>query len=756
MEIDLNHALKDGDFEKHGGGNLCSLSPSSSASCSSSSNSVVPSVPSSIYFELWHACAGPLTSLPKKGSLVVYFPQGHLEQSAAASNFPCLDVPAYGLHPQIFCRVVNVQLLANKENDEVYTQVTLFPQPELEEKYLEINVHEELGVEEGNVGLPSKSTPHMFCKTLTASDTSTHGGFSVPRRAAEDCFPPLDYKQQRPSQELVAKDLHGVEWRGDNGELRLGIRRAGRPRNSLPSLLSNQHTHLNILSSVANAISTKSMFHIFYSPRASPAEFVIPYQKYVKCISHPITIGMRFKMRLEKDDTADRRCSGVITGIGDLDPHKWRDSKWRYLKVRWDEELVSDHQDRVSPWEVEPFVSLPGMTSMSAPRPKKPRTSLMPSSPDNHLAGGTGFLESDESVRSSKVLQGQEKVIFGQPQHIGDRIDHPLEFEMHKFTGTGIVPTNISEPLKEPLTTYTGFMESSRFQKVLQGQEIFPYGVLHGGTRLDNIAWKKNDLGCNMFNMYQRPHPNFYPFVSENIGNTYTTKNDKYKMNCDSIQPYMASFQGGNVPSDVSSIQRMFPGIVRDDICNPSETEIVLEQRLSENVTPSIDVDPKNHAELNNATNSGCKLFGFSLTGEISTSNSQSSSRRSCTKVHKQGNLVGRAVDLSRLNSYDDLLSELERLFNMEGLLRDPEKGWQVVYTDSENDMVVVGDDPWHEFCEIVSKIHIYTKEEVEKLTVGMTSDDTHSCLEEAPAAMDASKSSSVGQPDSSPTVIRI
>lgn len=40
-----------------------------------------------------------------------------------------------------------------------------------------------------NVGKPM--IPHMFCKTLTASDTSTHGGFSVPRRAAEDCFPPL-------------------------------------------------------------------------------------------------------------------------------------------------------------------------------------------------------------------------------------------------------------------------------------------------------------------------------------------------------------------------------------------------------------------------------------------------------------------------------------------------------------------------------------------------------------------------------------
>ena len=31
----------------------------------------------------------------------------------------------------------------------------------------------------------------FFCKTLTASDTSTHGGFSVPRRAAEKNFPPL-------------------------------------------------------------------------------------------------------------------------------------------------------------------------------------------------------------------------------------------------------------------------------------------------------------------------------------------------------------------------------------------------------------------------------------------------------------------------------------------------------------------------------------------------------------------------------------
>ena len=52
------------------------------------------------------------------------------------------------------------------------------------------------GEEEDTEAMVKATTPHMFYKTLTAPDTSTHGGFSVPRRAAEDCFPPLDYKQQ--------------------------------------------------------------------------------------------------------------------------------------------------------------------------------------------------------------------------------------------------------------------------------------------------------------------------------------------------------------------------------------------------------------------------------------------------------------------------------------------------------------------------------------------------------------------------------
>ncbi|KAI5356410.1 hypothetical protein L3X38_009305 [Prunus dulcis] len=37
-----------------------------------------------------------------------------------------------------------------------------------------------------------------FCKILTASDTSTHVGFSVLWTHADDCLPPLDMSQQPP------------------------------------------------------------------------------------------------------------------------------------------------------------------------------------------------------------------------------------------------------------------------------------------------------------------------------------------------------------------------------------------------------------------------------------------------------------------------------------------------------------------------------------------------------------------------------
>ncbi|KAF2541199.1 hypothetical protein F2Q68_00031499 [Brassica cretica] len=74
---------------------------------------------------------------------------------------------------------------------------------------------------------------------------------------------------------------------------------------------------------------------------------------------------------------------------------------------------------------------------------------------------------------------------------------------------------------------------------------------------------------------------------------------------------------------------------------------------------------------------------------------SQSRQIRSCTKVHMQGSAVGRAVDLTRSECYEDLFKKLEEMFDIKGELLESTKKWQVVYTDDEDDMMMVGDDPW-------------------------------------------------------------
>jgi len=63
-------------------------------------------------------------------------------------------------------------------------------------------------------------------------------------------------------------------------------------------------------------------------------------------------------------------------------------------------------------------------------------------------------------------------------------------------------------------------------------------------------------------------------------------------------------------------------------------------------------------------------------------------------KVQMQGVAVGRAVDLTTLDGYDRLINELEEMFDIKGQLQHRNK-WEIVFTDDEGDMMLVGDDPW-------------------------------------------------------------
>ncbi|VYS48029.1 unnamed protein product [Arabidopsis thaliana] len=111
------------------------------------------------------------------------------------------------------------------------------------------------------------------------------------------------------------------------------------------------------------------------------------------------------------------------------------------------------------------------------------------------------------------------------------------------------------------------------------------------------------------------------------------------------------------------------------------------------------------------------KKFGQSQTlrSPIEIQSKQFGSTRTCTKVQMQGVTIGRAVDLSVLNGYDQLILELEKLFDLKGQLQTRNQ-WKIAFKDSDGYEMLVGDDPWPEFCKMVKKILIYSKEEVKNL----------------------------------------
>lgn len=64
-------------------------------------------------------------------------------------------------------------------------------------------------------------------------------------------------------------------------------------------------------------------------------------------------------------------------------------------------------------------------------------------------------------------------------------------------------------------------------------------------------------------------------------------------------------------------------------------------------------------------------------------------------QVYKAGS-VGRSLDITRFNNYHELREELGQMFGIKGQLDDPlRSGWQLVFVDRENDVLLLGDDPW-------------------------------------------------------------
>nr|XP_016486318.1 PREDICTED: auxin response factor 9-like isoform X1 [Nicotiana tabacum] len=628
-----------------------------------------------LYHELWKLCAGPLVDVPKDGERVYYFPQGHMEQLEASMNQELnLRIPSFNLQPKILCRVIHTQLLAEQDTDEVYAQITLMP---------EAAEQAEPTSQDPCLPEPQRPKVHSFCKVLTASDTSTHGGFSVLRKHANECLPSLDMNQQTPTQELIAKDLHGTEWhfkhifrgqprrhllttgwstfvsskrlvagdsfvflRGENGELRVGVRRLARQQSSMPSsVISSQSMHLGVLATASHAVTTQTLF-VYYKPITS--QFIIGLNKYLETVKHGYSVGMRFKMQFEGEESPERRFTGTIVGIEDLSS-QWKDSTWRSLKVQWDEPASISRPDRVSPWEIEPFVA-------SVPNPLVPP-----------MAGKNKRHRPHIETKISEPASSVASAVWN------PSIDSP------QFNTTGINSSTLTSHTDSGCGWRLPHLNASSSMLVDETEDSKSASAWSGYPSVLSSQFSK---GTNQ------------PILSPT---------DERK--CETITT--CRLFGIDLKSTlISTAEAPLP--------KPANISNVSTERASPNTVPAGDSDQNSDLSIDFKDQKQGQLQ--LLLKEVQSK--QNCSTRSRTKVQMQGVAVGRAVDLTALKGYNELIKELEEMFEIQGELH-PRNKWEIVFTDDEGDMMLMGDHPWLEFCNVVRRIFIVSSQDIKKWSAG-------------------------------------
>lgn len=779
--------------------------------------------------ELWHACAGPLVCLPTIGTRVVYFPQGHSEQVAASTNKEVDGhIPNYpNLPPQLICQLHDVTMHADVETDEVYAQMTLQPlnPQEQNDAYLP-----------AEMGIMSKQPTNYFCKTLTASDTSTHGGFSVPRRAAERVFPPLDFTQQPPAQELIARDIHDVEWKfrhifrgqpkrhllttgwsvfvsakrlvaGDSvlfiwnekNQLLLGIRRASRPQTVMPSsVLSSDSMHIGLLAAAAHAAATNSRFTIFYNPRASPSEFVIPLSKYIKAVFHTrISVGMRFRMLFETEESSVRRYMGTITEVSDADPVRWPSSYWRSVKVGWDESTAGERPPRVSLWEIEPLTTFPMYPSLFPLRVKHPWYSGVATLHDDSNAlmwlrgvAGEGGFQSLNFQSPGMGSWGQQRL---HPSLLGsdhDQYQAVVAAAAASQSGGYLKQQflHLQQPMQSPQEqcNLNPLLQQQILQQTSQQQIVSPdaqniQSVLNPSAiqqqlhHLQQMQHAHNDQKQKIQSdqPYQVPSSTVLPsptslpsHLREKFGFSDPNVNTSSFISSSSNESMLESnfLQGSSKSVDLSrfnhpaaseqqqqqqqqvawkqkfmgSQSMSFGGSV--SLNSPTSKDGSIDNKIGRDVqnqslfSPQVDSSSLLYNMVPNMTSnvadnnisaipSGSTylqnpMYGCldDSSGLLQNTGENDPTTRTFVKVYKSGS-VGRSLDITRFSNYAELREELGQMFGIKGQLDDPDRsGWQLVFVDRENDVLLLGDDPWESFVNSVWYIKILSPEDVHKM----------------------------------------
>lgn len=518
-----------------------------------------------------------------------------------------------------------------------------------------------------------------------------------------------------PTQELITKDLHGSEWRfkhiyrgqprrhlltsgwstfvtskkliagdafvylrSETGEQRVGVRRLVQKQSTmLASVISSQSMHLGVLASASHAIKTNSIFLVYYRPRLSQSQYIVSVNKYLEASKIGFTVGMRFKMSFEGEDVPVKKFSGTIVVDGDLSP-QWSGSEWKSLKVQWDEITNSNGPERVSPWDIEPFdgsaptINVPLQSSMKNKRPREPSESLdlqsleptqefwLSGMPRQHEKTGVGSSEPN-CISGQQVVWPSERPGYG-AMSSSSVCQNPVVLEswLKDFNSSskGVSPT-LSEISQKLFQVTSNEARVAPWPALSAYQAEEPTSKLSCSTALCSYRTEENAPNMSKA-VKERKEPGMFRLFGVNLmkhtNNTATA--DK------------TSVEAGETSTRAAGSY--------EDSCQLSALSKVTKDRKVVNKNPREILSHKSYTARNRI------------------------------KVQMHGNAMGRALDLASLDGYEQLMGELEEMFDV----KDLKQKWKVAFTDDEGDTMEVGDDPWLEFCQMVRKIVIYPIED--------------------------------------------
>ncbi|XP_017605141.1 auxin response factor 24-like [Gossypium arboreum] len=644
-----------------------------------------------LYSKLWHACAGPSVYVPRSGDKVLYFPQGHMEQvEAYMSEDGTMEMPIYNLPWKILCRVLHVELKVEPDTDEIFAEIILLPEAEQDEQSMEHRYYR---------ASPRENYSRYFSKKLTPSDIKTHGGFSIPKRHANDgCLPLLDMSQEIPQQELLATDLHGHPWyfrhvfrgypkrnllttgwstfvtskklaagdsfiflRGENGEFGVGVRQSMTKllNSPSPSIISAHSVRHGILASAFHAFATRSIFNVYYRPWTRSSEFITPLDQYIKAVQFDYCFGTRCRMRVEGGESGEQRSLGTIIGTEDLDPIRWQNSKWRCVKVKWDPAASSVLlPERVCPWSIDltEFTKKKKTSTLHHQKRARPNNASSPEFSSLLMDGMFHGTAKNQSQSSSGVLQGQEDsdTCVNQSSVLRQSLPHLLPQD----PGCASMQQQMHKQLQIQIPTCDTFYQCSSSTAHFSGRKV--PGLCNGLS-----AFSSN-----------RVHDDAR--ATKN-GTSLSRPNGSHRCMVFGVNLFNGS-----------------PELPSPQVLTSSEVQRLCSTPLTSQSSVSIASKGISSKQCNNCCSIG---------------------DQTCTKVLKYGTNLGRSVDLYRFNGYKGLILELDHMFDFNGKLIDGSSGWHITYTDEDGDMMLIGDPyPWQKFQHEVRRMVIHPKEEINRL----------------------------------------